>query len=167
MAVDVGEITRPEVRRFFELYLPHRQVIRHFYELLPDDKLDYRMLDTNGRRSDSPRESLVHILETQLAYFNGIKSGSLSWDEMGAEQHRSLDKQQLLSELAALDEEMYRYTTRPEFDPTSKVENSGDETALSVLYLIRDHDILHTGWNLALIDHLGLERYPSLADIWG
>jgi hypothetical protein len=79
-----------------------------------------------------------------------------------------MGKQQLLDELAALDEEMYRHTTGPDFNPATPVKTSwGDETTLSVLYLVRDHDILHVGWNLALMDHLDMERYQSLVDIWG
>lgn len=168
MATDLDTLSDPQVKRFFQAYLPHRQVVRDFYDLLPDDKLDYRMVDTPDRRADSPYESLAHILETQLAYFEGIRSGSLSFDSMGAERYREMSKQQLLDELAALDEEMRRFTTQPEFDPAARVETSwGDETALSVLYLIRDHDILHAGWNLALMDHLGMERYQTLIDIWG
>lgn len=168
MAIDVDTISDPQVRQFFRVYLPHRQVVRDFYELLPEDKLTYRMVDTDGRRSDSPHESLVHILETQLAYFEGIKSGSLSFDAMGAERYAAMSKRQLLDELAALDEEMYRHAAGPAFDPLARVETSwGDETALGVLALVRDHDILHAGWNLALMDHLGMERYQSLVDIWG
>lgn len=168
MAIDVETIGNTQVRQFFQAYLPQRQVVRDFYELLSDDKLDYRMVDTADRRADSPRESLIHILETQLAYFDGIRSGSLSFEVAGTERYRAMSKQQLLDELAALDEEMYRYATRPDFDAASRVETSwGDETALSVLQLVRDHDILHVGWNLALMDHLGIERYQSLIDIWG
>lgn len=164
MALNGDTINDPQIKQFFQSYLPQRHIVRDFYELVPDDKLDYRMVD----RADSPRESLIHILETQLAYFGGVKSGNLSFDAMGAERYQAISKQQLLDELAALDEEMYRYASAPGFDPTARVETSwGDETALSVLYLVRDHDILHVGWNLALMDHLEMERYQSLVDIWG
>ena len=168
MAINADTISDQQVRQFFQDYLPQRQTVRDFYELLPDDKLDYRMVDKGSRRADSPRESLIHILETQLAYFDGIKSGSLDFDSMGAERYQAMSKQQLLDELATLDEEMYRHTTSPGFDPTAKVNTTwGDETTLSVLYLVRAHDILHVGWNLALMDHLDMERYQSLVDIWG
>lgn len=168
MAIDVDSIGNPAVKQFFQAYLPQRQIIRDFYNLVPDDKLDYRLVDSASRKADSPHESLVHILETQLAYFDGLKSGGLSFDSMGAERYQAMSKGQLLHDLAALDEEMYRHTSAKEFDPMFKVETSwGEETALSVLYLVRDHDVLHIGWNLALMDHLGMERYQSLVDIWG
>ncbi|HEY0070781.1 MAG TPA: DinB family protein [Chloroflexia bacterium] len=168
MAIDADTISDPQVRQFFQAYLPQRQIVRDFYELLPDDKLDYRIVETGNRRADSPRESLVHILETQLAYFNGITSGSLDFESMGAERYQAMSKQQLLDELAALDEKMYRHSTSPDFDPAATISTSwGDETTLGVLYLVRDHDILHIGWNLALMDHLDVERYQSLVDIWG
>ena len=35
------------------------------------------------------------------------------------------------------------------------------------IFLLRDHDILHVGWNLALMDHLNMERFPSLREHWG
>ncbi len=41
------------------------------------------------------------------------------------------------------------------------------DTRVETLYLIRDHDILHVGWNLALMDHLGMERFSSLREYWG
>jgi hypothetical protein len=35
--------------------------------------------------------------------------------------------------------------------------------ALRLLHGLNDHEILHTGWNLALMDHLQMERYPVLS----
>ena len=35
------------------------------------------------------------------------------------------------------------------------------------IFLLRDHDILHVGWNLSLMDHLDMERFPSLREYWG
>jgi hypothetical protein len=43
----------------------------------------------------------------------------------------------------------------------------GSIQALDTLYLIRDHEILHVGWNLAIMDHLEMERFQSLKDAWG
>jgi hypothetical protein len=32
---------------------------------------------------------------------------------------------------------------------------------------IRHHDILHIGWNLAVMDHLNVPRFESLIHYWG
>ncbi len=39
--------------------------------------------------------------------------------------------------------------------------------AIRLLYSLNDHEILLTGWNLALMDHLHMERYPALSRFWG
>jgi len=39
--------------------------------------------------------------------------------------------------------------------------------AVDVLFFLRDHDILHIGWNLAVMDHLNVPRYPTLIQYWG
>jgi len=38
---------------------------------------------------------------------------------------------------------------------------------VDVLFFLRDHDILHVGWNLALMDALNMPRYPALIQYWG
>ena len=38
---------------------------------------------------------------------------------------------------------------------------------IDLLFFLRDHEILHIGWNLAVMDYLDLPRYPSLIQYWG
>ena len=163
--LEVERIADPQVRQFYSLYLPQRRIILDFYEILPDSALDYRMVDTPERKADSPRESLGHLIEVQRAYFEGIRTGEVRWDLPPAADYGAMDKRQLIEALVALDREMAKYVVGSEFDPAAQVEGGG--TALEVLYLVRDHDILHVGWNLALMDHLGIERYPSLVEVLG
>jgi hypothetical protein len=43
----------------------------------------------------------------------------------------------------------------------------GKMNVVDVLFFLRDHDILHIGWNLALMDALNMPRYPALVQYWG
>ena len=61
-ALDTSRITSAEARGFLWRFMMNREVNREFYRRVPADKLDYRMVDTKTRRSDSPRESLLHQL---------------------------------------------------------------------------------------------------------
>jgi hypothetical protein len=165
LELETERIENEQVRQFYGQYLPQRRIILDFYEILPDSALDYRMVDKPERNSDSPRESLGHLIEVQRAYFEGIRTGEVRWDLPPGADYGTMDKRSLIDALVALDREMAEYVAGPEFDPSVQVD--GGSTALDVLYLVRDHDILHVGWNLALIDHLGIERYPSLVEVLG
>ena len=79
-----------------------------------------------------------------------------------------MSKEELLVEMRRIDEEMFGYLTGEVFDSSGKVEVPwGEMNAIDVLYFLRDHTILHIGWNLALMDHLDLPRYETLGSYWG
>src|SRR3989304_6324854 len=98
MRFDINSIKNPQVRVFYSLWWPQHQVIYDFYSRLAEEQFDYCMVDTPEKKSDTPRQSLAHILY--------------------------------------------------------------------VLFFLRDHDILHVGWNLALMDHLSVPRFESLIAYW-
>lgn len=127
------------------------------------------MVDAPERRADSPRESLAHILYVQLVYINGVRSGSAAFGPMGVDHYPQLSRDRLLAELERIEREMYAYLTSAEFDPGRpvKVFWGGTMDAIDVLYFLRNHDILHVGWNLAVMDHLKVPRFESLAEYWG
>jgi uncharacterized damage-inducible protein DinB len=169
MELDIEAIRDPRVRQFYEIYWPQRRILHDFYQYLPDEQYDYRIVDRPGRRADSPRESLAHILYVHLMYINGIRAGSVEFGPMGVEHYRELPKERLLGELERIERETYEYLTGEEFDSNRpvKVFWGGETDAINVLYALRDHDILHVGWNLAIMDHLNVPRFQSLADYWG
>jgi hypothetical protein len=105
----------------------------------------------------------------QLVYFNGIRSGKLEFKSMGVEHYRQMTKEQLLAHMGRIDQEMLAYLTSETFDSEARVAVfwGGDMNAVDVLYFLRDHDILHIGWNLALMDHLNIPRFDSLIQYWG
>jgi len=168
MDIDWESIGDARVRTFYALHRPLRRIIRDFYALLPEEHYDYRMVDRADRRSDSPRESLAHILRTQVIYVRGVQTGRLSFEDALTERYDGWGKDALLREMDRLDAELHAYLTGAEFRPDAPVHAPwGEMTAVEALYLIRDHDILHIGWNLAVMDHLGMERFPSLREYWG
>lgn len=167
MLGDVSAIANPDVRMFYGLFIAQRRIIRDFYVNLPDDKFDFRMVDTPERRSDSPRESLAHILDVQLVYMDAIKTGKLDFGKIG-QVDASASKAELLIEMDRIDTEMIEYITHPDFNPNQHVEAPwGSMTAGAMLHATREHDILHVGWNLALMDHLNMPRFDSLKQYWG
>jgi uncharacterized damage-inducible protein DinB len=169
MRPDISSIKNPQVRHFYALYWPQRQIVYDFFARLTEEQFDYRMVDTPERKSDTPRESLAHILYVQLVYLNAVKTGWLEFKSMGVEHYWKMTKGQLLAEMERIDEEMLAYLTAEAFDSSSRIEVfwGGEMNAVDVLYFLRDHDILHIGWNLALMDHLNVPRFESLIQYWG
>ncbi len=169
MDLDIGAIRDPRVRQFYALYWPQRRIIHDFYRRLTDEQYDYRLVATPERRADSPRESLAHILYVQLVYLNGVRTGTLEFGSMGVEHYRQLPREQLLDEMERIEREMLEELTAEEFDSGRpvKVFWGGQMDAIDVLFFLRDHDILHIGWNLAVMDHLNVPRFESLIGYWG
>jgi uncharacterized damage-inducible protein DinB len=169
MRLDISSIKNPQVRVFYSLWWPQHKIIYDFFTRLTDEQFDYRMVDTPERKSDTPRESLAHILYVQLVYLNGVRTGKLEFKSMGVEHYLKMTKGQLLAELERIDEEIFTYLTAETFDSGSTVDVpwGGAMTAVDVFFFLRDHDILHIGWNLALMDHLDVPRFESLIQYWG
>jgi len=101
-----------------------------------------------------------------LIFFNGVKTGKLEFKSMGVEHYGQLSKEQLLAEMDRIEQEMFDYVTDEGFEAIVQVP-WGQMEGVDVLFFLRDHDILHIGWNLAVMDHLNVERYPSLIENWG
>jgi hypothetical protein len=169
MKVDISSIKNPQVRVFYSLWWPQHQVICDFFSRLTEEQFDYRMVEMPARKSDTPRESLAHLLYVQLVYLNGVRAGKLEFKSMGVEHYGKLTKAQLLAELERIDQEIWSYLTAATFDSQGLVDVpwGGKPNAVDVLFFLRDHDILHIGWNLALMDHLNIPRFESLIQYWG
>jgi hypothetical protein len=169
MNLDISAIKNQQVRTFYALRWPQHLVLVEFFQRLVEKHYDYRLVDTPERKADTPRESLAHILYVELVYFNSAKTGKLEFKDMGVEHYMSLSKDQLLSEMERIDQEMFAYLNGEIFDSSLLVEVpwGGKMNVLDVLFFLRDHDILHIGWNLALMDALNMPRYPALIQYWG
>ncbi len=169
MKIDIGSIHNPQVRVFYSLYWSQHQILWDFYTRLTDEQYVCRMVDTPERKADTPRESLAHILYVELVYLNGVRTGKLEFKSMGTEHYSGMSKDQLLVEMERIDQEIYNTLTAQAFDSNCMVEVpwGGRMNAIDVLFFLRDHDILHIGWNLAVMDHLNVPRYESLIQYWG
>ena len=165
----IGSITNEKVRTFYALYWPQHQVIRDFYARLREGQFDIRLVDRPARKADTPRESLAHILYVQLVFLNGARTGTLAYQSMGCDHYRELPAAQLLAELDRIDAELYAYLTATDFDAERRVhvEWGGEMNVVDMLFFLRDHDILHIGWNLALMDFVEMPRFDSLVQYWG
>lgn len=161
--------SNPTVQAFFDAYIPQRNIIREFYEKLPEDKYDFSMVKDPNRKSDTPRQSLAHILEYRLLVFDGVKTGKFEFKSMGVEHYYSASKQELLEEWDKIERQFVDFCCATNFDAQKEIEMpwGGTLSAAGTLYLIRDHEILHVGWNLAFMDLLGIDRFQSLIDAWG
>lgn len=169
--MDTSRIINPEAKRFINSFLANRRINKEFYKLVPEDKFDFRMVNTSERKSDSPRESLVHQIDTTRDYINGVKTGDLKFRNTYEDlvNSKELLKSQLLQMLEVTEEELIQILADSEISnkvvqvPWSKNSIS----AIASLWGLDSHEILHTGWNLAVMDHLNIERFPALKNMWG
>lgn len=63
--MDLTDIANTEAKRFLLQFFGDRAINREFYEKVPEDKFDFRIVNTPKRKSDSPRESLAHQIDTE------------------------------------------------------------------------------------------------------
>jgi len=169
MKMDIAAIKDPQVRQFYAVYWPQHLILADFYNRLAEEQYDTCMTASPERKSDTPRQSLAHILYVQLVYLNSAKTGILEFKSLGTEHYAQMSKVQLLAEWERIDVEMYTFLTAETFDSSSQVAVpwGGKMNVMYVLYFLRDHDILHIGWNLAVMDHVNMPRFESLIQYWG
>src|SRR3990167_3508473 len=77
--MDISKVTDPQAKAFIEQFIRDREINKEFYKRVPEDKLDYRIVNTPKKKSDSPRESLTHQIDTTRDYIKGVKTGVLKF----------------------------------------------------------------------------------------
>lgn len=90
--MDISNIKDQQAKMFINQFLRDREINKEFYKCVPDHKFDFRMVDSQLRKSDSPRESLVHQIDTTRDYINGVKTGILHF---GVEYDDLIDSKKL------------------------------------------------------------------------
>jgi len=167
----IKKITNPSAKFFIQQFLRDREINYQFFKRVPEEKMDFRMVDTPQRKSDSPRESLVHQIDTTRDYINGIKTGILKFGIVYNDltQTFKLTKEQLLKKWdEAIDELITRLSDSKIGEKKVSVPWSKEPVlAVDMLWGLDSHEILHQGWNLALMDHLNIERFAELKAMWG
>lgn len=169
--MDISKIANPAAKMFIDTFLANRNINKEFYNLVPEDKLDFRMVDIPQIKSDSPRESLIHQIDTTRDYLNGVTSGVLQFDNQYEDLHlpKKLTKSDLLKKLGETEKELIDVLSDPKISNKKvKVPWSKEPIpAIDSLWGLNSHEVLHTGWNLAVMDHLNIERFPALKRMWG
>jgi uncharacterized damage-inducible protein DinB len=163
-ALEDPAIRSQAARCFLEAFLAKRKPNRDFYRGVPAARLDERVAPARGRGWDTARQSLVHQLYVTRNYVYSVRHGVLRW---GIDRENlliapaaldSFDKQRLLAELDRVDRELAELLSEPDIESrrVSVAWSSQPVPALSLLERLLVHEVQHTGWNLALMRHLGV-----------
>lgn len=164
--VDITNITNSEAQRFIKVFLTYRGINRRFFELVPEEKFDFRLTP----KSDSVRESLVHLINIENCYLASAEEGDgTEWGKMSNPLLKQKSKNELLVVLGETDVKLMEFLGN-KMNLTKKVKVKWSAEPISVLaflWAMNDHEILHNGWNLALMDMLDIPRYEELKRIWG
>lgn len=168
MDLPIDTIHHPDVRLFYALYWPQRCILRDFYTLLPEEQYDARVVDTPTRHADTPRESLIHLIRIQQIYLAALHTRVLRFEPQHPPLHATMRKPDLMHGWEQVEQAMFDTLTADTFNATQPITVPWGESApVDLLFFLRDHDILHIGWNLAVMDYLDLPRYASLTAYWG
>lgn len=169
--MDISKVTNPEAKAFIEAFFRNGEISFEFYKRVPEDKFDYRMVNNKERKSDSPRESLAHQIDTQRDYINAIETGELKFriDYEDLKEPQKLSKGELLEKLEKEDQRLVSLLKKEEnCKKLIKIPWSKNPIpAIAMLWSLNTHEVLYTGWNLALMDHLNIDRFPALKQMWG
>lgn len=171
MFMDINKITDLGIREAFYSFFMNREINRDFYSLVPEKDLDFRMVDNPLRKSDSPRESMAHHIGVTRDYIQGIKVGNIAFGNKYDDlvDYEKLSKEELIKKLDETVTELFNMLCDPGIS-RRKIKVPWNEDGISVLEVLRaldSHEVLHTGWNLAIMDHLNIERFPKLKAMWG
>ncbi len=171
MNFDLTKITDSEAKRFFTVFTLYRKINREFFEKVPENKFDFRMVDNEKVKSDSIRESLAHMINLHRSYIYRCKNGQGDWKRSSIYDQtlKTLSKTELLIEHDRALQELYEFLCN-ENNYNLLVEvpwNQEPITAVKYLWGMNDHEIFHNGWNVAVMDHLKIERFDSLKQMWG
>lgn len=167
--MDISKVKNPKARDFLEIFFTNREINREFYKRVPEEKFDFRMVDTKQRKSDSPRESLAHQINVQRTYLKAVEKGELKFGDYYNQKLKLKTKDKLLEELEKADKEMIEILA-DEKNLKKKIIVPWSKIGIDVvdmLWVLNQHECLHTGWNLAIMEHLDIERFPALRKVWG
>jgi len=167
------KVSNPQALDFINTFLLHRDINREYFLLIPEDKLDVHLVDNEKVQSDSPRKNLVHQIDTTRDYINGILKKELLFrryeEYTDLQNPKTLTKNQLIEKLDQSTLWLIDVLQQKNIDQIMvKVPWSVKPIpALQMIWGLNNHEILHTGWNLAYMDFLEIPRFPKLKAMWG
>lgn len=166
--MNLSKIRNIKARKFLSSYFNFRQINRDFFEKVTEKDFDFRVV---SGKSDSVKESLIHQISTQRCYIDGIKSGKLFFGKIyqDLKDKKFLSKNRLISLLENEDTILIKLLSDEKIcrKPVKVPWMKSPITAVESLNGLKNHEILHNGWNLALMDHLKISRFESLKKMWG
>lgn len=170
---EIQRVTSREGLNFTTSFLMNRNINREYFMLVPEDKFDTHLVSDKKVQSDSPRKNIKHQIDTTRDYICGIKTGLLKFrrDEeyVDLQNPELLSKQELIDKLDESTIAVIITLQNPDIEsitvtvPWSKVPI----LALQMIWGLNNHEILHTGWNLAYMDFLHIPRFFKLKAMWG
>lgn len=169
----ISKITDPQAKTFIVQFLRDREINTEYYKRVPEEKYDFRMVDTPERKSDSPRESLIHQIYVTRNYIYSVEVGKQEWsdaryDLLMKPEIKKFTKGNLLDELEKSELELIELLRKTYISKKSvKVPWAKKPIpAINSLWGLDSHEILHQGWNLSIMDHLNIDRFQALKDMW-
>ncbi|MFC1790076.1 DinB family protein [Patescibacteria group bacterium] len=165
-----SQVTNQEARSFLADYFVHREINREFFIRVTEKDFDFRMVDTPQRKATSIREQLAHQINVQSCYLKGLKTGQLIFSKKLHDLSLKTEtKKELLAKLKQTDQELINLLSIPKnLKKKIKVPWSKERIdPISMLYGLQNHEILHTGVYICLMDHLNMPRFKKLKQIWG
>jgi hypothetical protein len=93
----------------------------------------------------------------------------LKYKSQGVDHYWKISRSELIAEMERIDRLFFEFLTDEDFNENAIIITPWGEqwNCLDISSGLRDHDILHIGWNLAHMDFLDIPRYASLANYWG
>jgi len=167
------KVTHPQALDFINTFLLHRDINREYFLLVHEEKYDAHLVNNEKTQSDSPRKNLTHQIDTTRDYINGLLAGELyfgrqkEYDDL--QKPETLSKDQLINKLDESTLWLIKILQQKNIDQiVVKVPWSVKSIpALQMIWGLNNHEILHTGWNLAYMDFLGIPRFQKLKAMWG
>lgn len=157
------------IQELFDTFKAHRNINRTFFDLLEPKHYDYRMVSTEKITSNLPRENIARIIGVTRCYVDSLKSGELilSWrdnkDLYPSQDHAKAEfldlwDQEVNGLESILVDETYKGLINTYW---------GESATFGILDVLKNHEILHIGINLTIMDHIGMERFNELIEMWG
>ncbi len=171
--IHTREAKTPAAQHFLWQLENNWLINRDFYDLMPENKFDYRMVDNTTKKSDSPRDHLAHQITVIYDYANGIRQGTITfhdnthYDQL--KKYKKMTKADLIHEYDQAMQTIVDLLAEEDIDNKQIKVSWYDKPilALSALSGLNAHEILHTGINLTLMDVFNMKRYKSLIGMWG
>lgn len=163
--MDFSMVTNTAAKAFLGKFFSDREINRTVYEQISEEQFGYKMTP----KSDTPRQTVGHQIGVEQDYLRAIETGKLEFKSGDNKELKKLSKQELLQKLKNEDQRLIDLLNNKE-NCNKKIHVPWSKEpilATSMLWGMDSHEILHTGWNLALMDHLGIERFPALKKTWG